>query len=137
MRSRTPVGAGKGPGLSQVLLGSIRGAESRLLTLATLPAHIHEATFEAEGGLQASTADGESASPSSTSFLGTMKTGGMSTPPSLYTTTGSKLTPIQGLSIDGGIEIGATGGSQPFGIVPPQLGLLYCIAGQGMFPPRP
>lgn len=136
MRSRTPVGAGKGPGLSQVLLGSIRGVESRLLTLATLPTHIHEATFDAEGGLQASTADGKSAAPSSTSFLGTVKVG-IGTAPSLYTTDGSKLTPIQGLNIDGGIEIGATGGSQPFGIVPPQLGLLYCIAGEGMFPPRP
>lgn len=137
MRSRTPVGAGNGPGLSQVLLGSIRGVEIRTLTLATLPPHTHKAAFEAEGGLQASTADGESASPSDTSFLGTVKTGGMSTPPSLYTTTGSTLTPILGLDIDGAISIEATGGGQPFGIVPPQLGLLYCIAAQGMFPPRP
>jgi microcystin-dependent protein len=139
LRGRTPVGAGSGLGLTQVLLGARRGAETRTLSLATLPAHIHEAAFEPVpgGGLKASTATGGSPSPSTNSFLGAMKAAGMGNAPSLYTTDGSKLTSIQGLDIDGGIEIATTGQGQPFAIIPPQLGLLYCIAAQGMFPPRP
>ncbi|MEJ2462649.1 MAG: tail fiber protein [Candidatus Thiodiazotropha sp.] len=138
LRSRTPVGAGEGLGLTPVQLGLKRGVETRALSLASLPAHSHEAAFEPapEGGLQASTKNGEAPSPTADSFLGAMKGSGMSTPPSLYTTDDSTLTPIKGLDLDGAVEIGTTGQGQPFSIIPPQLGLLYCIATQGIFPPR-
>ena len=137
LRGRTPVGAGTSPGLTTVLLGSIRGVEKRTLSLATLPTHSHEATFAPGGGLQASTKDGDSSSPTDASYLGATKIASMGAPPSFYTTDGSALTPIKGLDIDGAISIDPTGGNQPFGIIPPQLGLLYCIAAEGIFPPRP
>jgi len=138
LRSRTPVGTGTGQGLTEVPLGFQRGAEQRTLTLATLPTHSHNATFDPSGGagLQASTAGGESASPGSNSYLGKVAIKGMGTPPNLYTTDDSELISIQGLSAAGTVSVEATGGSKPFSIIPPQLGLLYCIATTGMFPPR-
>ncbi len=49
LRSRTPVGAGEGLGLTSVRLGSKRGVETRALSLASLPAHSHEAAFRVSG----------------------------------------------------------------------------------------
>ena len=44
MRSRAPVGAGQGTGLSNRALGSVFGAESRVLTIDDLPDHTHTFT---------------------------------------------------------------------------------------------
>lgn len=37
----------------------------------------------------------------------------------------------------GAVTVGDTGDGKPFAIVPPQLGLRYCIAMNGIYPPRP
>jgi microcystin-dependent protein len=138
LRGRTPVGFGRGPGLSIVMLGQRRGTELQVLDITQLPKHNHKASFvPAPGdGLQASTKAGSSASPDSDSYLGKVAITGMGTPPSLYTDDESNLTPIKGMNVAGAVEVGNSGESQPFPIIPPQLGLRYCIATEGLYPPR-
>src|SRR5438132_3777791 len=41
LRSRAPVGAGQGPGLSNIDLGEVSGAESATLLINNLPSHNH------------------------------------------------------------------------------------------------
>ena len=50
LRSRVPLGIGRGPGLSQINLGSKHGAESNKLVVAQLPSHTHTASFTGSGG---------------------------------------------------------------------------------------
>jgi len=139
LQGRTPVGIGMGTGLSRVVLGEQRGLEQRTLGIAQLPSHTHNAAFNPApgGGLQASTKDGDSPTPASDSYLGKLAIKSIGSPPNLYTTDDSSLTPIKGLGITGAVSVENSGGSQSFPIIPPQLGLRYCIAVEGIFPPRP
>lgn len=50
LRGRVPVGTGAGPGLTNVLIGKTRGAESATLTPNQMAAHNHPATFTGTGG---------------------------------------------------------------------------------------
>ncbi len=138
LRSRTPVGIGRGTGLSQVNLGQRRGREQQILDNTQLPTHNHIASFvPAPGdGMQASTESGSSASPNSDSYLGKLAVSGMGSPPNLYTVDDANLTPIKGMSISGTITVENSGASQPFPLIPPQLSLRYCIATDGLYPPR-
>jgi microcystin-dependent protein len=138
LRGRTPVGIGRGPGLSMVIQAQRRGTEQQILDDRQLPTHAHEASFvPAPGdGLQASTEQGISASPGSESYLGAVAITGMGAPPKLYTDDATSLTSIKGMNVSGAVNVGKSGASQPFLIVPPQLGLRYCIATSGLFPPR-
>lgn len=49
LRSRVPVGAGQGPGLSNYTLGQMRGTESHTLSSNEIPAHTH--TVNANSGI--------------------------------------------------------------------------------------
>ncbi len=57
LRGRTPIGAGRGPGLSNYRLGQSGGAESHTLSTATIPSHRHSITTLQD------TAPGETATP--------------------------------------------------------------------------
>lgn len=142
LRSRVPVGLGNGSGLSPVVQGERRGAESRTLTVLEMPQHNHgaRATFTPEGvqtTVQASQTDAGAAAPSAGSHLAaasgraqvyldgdpgsTVELGGVSS-------TGG------GGNVD--VTVDNTGGNRSFSVVDPGLGIRFCMAAQGVFPPR-
>ena len=109
------VGTGQGPGLSERSLGETGGQASVALTSAQVPAHTHGLM-----GTSAATANSPAGA-----MLAPTATGAPAyrAPGALTTMAGSSLT--------------ATGQSAPHENRPPSLGVGYCIALQGVYPPRP
>ena len=117
LRGRAPIGQGQGPGLSRVEIGEVSGAENVTLIQSQMPAHTH--------GLIASTQPATLATPDvSTVLAQTMNAGG-------YGASNTANVVMAGNSI------GVSGGSQPFSIRNPYLGMTWCIAIYGVYPPRP
>lgn len=111
LRGRNGVCFGQGPGLSNINLGEIGGAENRTLTVANLPSHGHAINAKEEG-----TTDNPSGA-----FIagdGTNAFGSASD------------------TVMAGTSVGNTGGNQPFNVQNPYLGINYCIALVGIFPSR-
>lgn len=133
-RGRVPVGTGQGPGLSNVQLGELSGSPSTTLTTANLPAHNH--TFSgASSTLNASTAKATGQSPVAGSFLAkSVDTSGTAVPVVYVPANAAAQVALGGLNVAG--TIGTTGGSQPFSIMPPYLGMNFIIAVQGIYPSR-
>jgi microcystin-dependent protein len=133
LRSRFPVGAGQGLGLSNYILGQAGGAEIMTLTANNLPAHSHTVAISV------------TVSASNTAATANVPTVGTST-------LGVPVDPYSGDAINlfnGGAPnialntlaqangtTGTAGSSQPFSIVPPYLALNFEIALQGIFPSR-
>jgi microcystin-dependent protein len=115
LRDRFALGAGNGPGLTPRTQGDTGGAANVTLTSAHLPAHSHGLTAAAtppttsspSGTLPAATADGSAA----------------------YRPSGA-LTPMAAAAIS------PAGGSTAHENRQPYLALNFCIALQGIFPPR-
>jgi microcystin-dependent protein len=108
---------GQGPGLSDYFLGQQGGEEFLTLLQSEMPVHNHNFAVSTEAGVQGT--------------LTNEVVLGKSTAGSLYqTNTSASLVQMnfQALSI--------AGGSLPHNNMSPYLTLLYCIALQGVFPPR-
>ena len=133
-RGRVPVGTGQGPGLSNVVLGELAGSPSTTLTTNNLPAHTH--TFNgASSTFNASTAKATTQAPAAGSFLAKSVDSANTVLPQIYSpTTPASPVALGGLNVAG--TIGITGGSQPFSIMPPYLGMNFIIAVQGIYPSR-
>ena len=108
---------GEGPGLSQYALGEVGGETQVTLLTSEIPAHTHT--------LPVSSADGKINTPSSADFLGAVG-GGLSKKAAAYATTPNGNMATQGTA----------GSSQAHNNMAPYLTLNYCIALQGIFPPR-
>jgi microcystin-dependent protein len=119
-----PLGFGNGPGLQPRVLGETAGETAVQLTLANLAPHTHT--------LSASTSPGTS-TVSNGHQLGVAKTSGKGTPTvvNLYSAKGANAT--TGLART---AISVVGGGQPHNNLMPYLVLNFCIAMQGIFPPR-
>ncbi|MEQ9333926.1 tail fiber protein [Thalassobaculum sp.] len=146
MRGRSPVGQGTGPGLTPYELGQYRGAETHTLTEAELAEHSHTATFTPLGASDVSVTafDGNGAAPTPSaenSFLQTIGENPFApnATANLYGTgTGNPVT-LSGVEVTGGggtVTVGNTGTARPFPIVSPVTALTYCIATEGIYPPR-
>lgn len=118
LRSRVPAGAGNAPGLSHTDLGEMGGSEAATLSVQNMPIHNHRAIVKASNQF----ASGDSPSGR---YLGMNPTG-----EGIYDDTAN--TPMG----DGMVEVGMSGGSQPFSIRQPYLGLNYIISLQGIYPSR-
>jgi microcystin-dependent protein len=137
LRGRTPVGVGQGAGLSRVYQGQSRGIERNILTVNQLPSHTHKASLTpTSASLQASTAAGTQPEPASDRYLGKVTPARGASGVDLYTSDASQLTSIKGLALEGEISVANTGDGQSFYTLPPQLGLRFCIAVEGPYPPR-
>jgi microcystin-dependent protein len=137
LRGRTPVGVGQGAGLSRVIQGQMRGQEFSTLTVNQLPSHTHQASLAlTSASLQASTAAGTQPEPASDRYLGKVTPARSAPAVDLYTSDAAQLTSIKGLALEGEISVANTGDGQSFSTLPPQLGLRFCIAVEGAFPPR-
>lgn len=129
-RSRVPMGAGNGPGLTPRILGQRSGQEQTTLGVQNLPSHNHTAS----GKIAANGAAGTESSPvSNYPALGqvTISRGNTVDADNFSQTAGAFMA-------DNGVEVtvGNTGQSQPFSNVPPFETVNFVIALQGIFPPR-
>lgn len=115
LRGRAPIGVGQGPGLQQVLEGQTGGSENVTLLQQHMPVHTH--------ALNASPQAATHAAPAADRLLATAQNAGT------YVAAGPGV-PLAPNSV------GAAGGSQPFSVRDPYLGMRWCIALQGVFPSR-
>jgi len=117
-RSRTALGTGQGPGLTNISLGEVAGTESANILVTNMPAHNHTVNANSGGGTTASPGG---------NFLaaGQDATGN---PIPTYAASGTG-----GVNLNG---VGIAGGSQPLPIRNPYLGMNYIICLEGIFPSR-
>lgn len=114
LREVFALGAGQGPGLSNRQLGERGGAASSTLTASELPAHAH--------GLQA-TASATSNNPAGAALA--------------ITATGAAAYRLPGNTASmAATSVAVTGGGQAHENRQPALALMFCIALQGVYPPR-
>ncbi|MDD9211920.1 phage tail protein [Aeromonas dhakensis] len=154
LRGRSPRGQGQGPGLSNTTMGQKGGVNSTTLTIAQMPSHTHSTTFTPANAFQVTaelpvsgTTGSMSALSSGTGYLAGLagkagQTGVIMQGP--YTTTapgaGSATLPVTtsvSYTGTGPVSVQPAGGSQPFSIDSPYLGLRACIVVDGLYPPRP
>ncbi len=131
LRSRVPVGIGAGAGLMTVTQGQMAGSETTVLTQGQLPMHSHSAVSQASSALNATTETTDTTSPNG-SRLGELPGG------SAYASSGAFDAALEDGSVTTTVTttIGSTGGSQPVSLVQPYLGMRYCVAVTGIYPPR-
>ena len=115
LRGRVPIHQGQGQGLSPYSVGQNGGTESVTLTTQQMPQHNHMANVVS--GPQATAPRPSNAHP------------GNATSGSVYSTANPDSTFNQGF-------VSSQGGSQPHNNVQPYLTVTFCIATQGIYPPR-
>jgi microcystin-dependent protein len=115
MQGNAPMHPGQGPGLSLHDLGETGGSETVSLLESEIPSHSH--------ALSASNSDGTDQAPAGEQLAGGV--GGIA----LYGTPGA-LTALSGNAL------APAGGDQPHNNMQPYLTLNFCIALQGVYPPR-
>lgn len=119
-RGRVPVGTGHGAGLSDISLGERAGSESVTMTVAQMPAHTHQVTPK----VAVSTGNATTDEPDGNVLAGTSA--------NTYAAASAGNGQLGGVSAT---ETPA-GGSQPFSIVQPFLGMNFVICIYGIFPSR-
>lgn len=151
LRGRSPVGTGQGFGLQNVTLGQKRGSDSLItLTQAQMPSHSHTATYNPTGAgatvsvtipVSNNTASTQPTPDANHNYLaGSPASGG--TAAAIWSSTMNQATTVQGVTgtvtgAAGTVSVGVTGGGSSFSALPPQMGMTYCIATQGMYPQKP
>src|SRR6266496_186160 len=119
LQDSVPIGQGQGSGLSDRFLGESSGSPSVTLLQTETPVHSHNV------GVQA-LSNGNTAIPSPAVVISKVPAGG--TPFQSNTTSNIVQMNFQ--------AIGISGSSFPHNNLQPFLGLNFCIALQGVFPPR-
>jgi microcystin-dependent protein len=114
LQGRAPMHPGQGPGLSLHDLGETGGSETVTLLESEIPAHSHVIT--------ASESDGLERTPNDQLFATGIGIAEYATPGALTTLNPQVLAPA--------------GGDQPHNNLMPYLTFYFCIALQGVFPPR-
>ena len=116
LQGRAPMHPGQGPGLSLHDLGETGGSETVTLLESEIPAHSH--------GWRASTDDGDLKAPAPTRSFARSISGFAYAPGNspLVSMAPQTLAPV--------------GGDQPHNNLQPYLTFYFCIALQGVFPPR-
>lgn len=137
LRGRSMINAGQAPGLSNYVLGQSGGSETTTLTVNQMPTHNHPVSTNPGGGLNAADIKSTDQSPSNGAIFGRgTDTGSGSAVPEVYLPAGTTPTIALGLNVAGSIQVGLTGGNQPFSILSPYLAVSVVIALQGIFPSR-
>ena len=117
LQGQAPMHPGQGPGLSLHDLGEVGGSETVTLLESEIPSHAH--------ALRANTDFSDVQTPSSVRSIARSQNANAYKPPS-----------GQPEVIMAPSALAATGGGQPHNNMQPYLTLSFCIALQGVFPPR-
>lgn len=112
LQGAAPMHPGQGPGLSLRDLGEVGGTETVTLTQTQIPSHTHPLNADSGSPTTGSPANAVLASPAALRRY----------------SAASDLEPM--------VPVGAAGGSQPHNNMQPYLTLNFCIALQGVYPPR-
>src|SRR5881409_625791 len=118
MQGNAPMHPGQGPGLSLHDLGETGGSETVTLLVSEIPAHTH--SMRAHNGDQA-----DHQIPAPTTSIAQSANG------AAYQTNAT-----QNLTLLNPSALAPAGGDQPHNNMMPYLTLNFCIALQGVFPPR-
>jgi microcystin-dependent protein len=132
LRGRVPLKFGQGPGLTAYVEGETGGTETMALIATQLPQHTHAVDTSAmTATARCSGAPGNQGSPVGT--VPAVGAGGALT----YSNAGADA-PMSAAAIamGGTLTAANAGASQPHDNRQPYLALNYCIALQGIFPPR-
>lgn len=145
LRGRSPVGAGQGPGLMPVQRGDRRGTETVTQTVDTMAPHTHPITATGPAGgsgtvdVVPGAASGTTEPAAGTTYhlgaVGGKADDGPYTPDS----PGGNPAKVAGVSVTmdtTGLAAGTAGGGERQINLPPQLGVLFCINADGLYPPR-
>lgn len=125
LRGRVPVHYGQGEGLTNHPLGQKFGVERITLSVDQMPTHDHQAT--ATSTLVAEAAAGSAQNPQGRMLAGAK----------IYADTDpADNRALADDSIATVVQVADTGAGQPFSTMQPILALNFCIAVQGIFPPR-
>jgi microcystin-dependent protein len=116
LRSRAPVHAGQGSGLSNYVLGEKTGSEGVVLNASQMPIHSHPVNAVATGGTQAGPGGGFPAVESTGTSLN-------------YGAGPANATMAQGM-------VGTVGGTTAVPVIQPVLAVTFIIALAGIFPSR-
>lgn len=133
-RGRTVVGPGQGPGLSNITLGQVGGAEQITLTANQMPQHNHAAitTVTSTATAFGQSASGNADGPGGTVWAAKARGGQYSSSaPNVAMNTDA----IQ-VNSSASTTMSAAGGSQPVDIRQPYIAMNYLIALTGIFPAR-
>lgn len=123
LQGSVPVQQGQGPGLSNWDLGQQSGSDTVTLIASEMPSHTH--------ALQASATDATTPNPAGNRIgQGKYNSGAQRGLIASYQTTAPNVTMAD-------TALQPAGGSQPHNNLMPYLAMNYCIALQGIFPPRP
>lgn len=122
LRGRVAIGHGQGPGLSIYDLGQQGGTESVTLLSNQMPAHTHQLMVSNAAGTT-DVANGNYLANGAVTIAR-----GNTVPANLYSTS-------QGGQLNQA-AVGVQGGNLPHENRQPYLAMNYCIAVQGIFPPR-
>jgi microcystin-dependent protein len=117
LQGRVPISSGQGAGLSQYFVGEETGSETETLLISEIPAHNHNIMTQVQpaGSNTADSASSISRSVGGSAF---------------------KATPFGTTANLAPEAMTVTGASLPHNNMMPYLTLNYCIALQGVFPPR-
>ncbi|HEX6125007.1 MAG TPA: tail fiber protein [Pyrinomonadaceae bacterium] len=121
LRGRVPIHPGQGPGLPNVSLGEVSGSTTHTMIITEMPAHNHLLRANANNANDSLPANAYPAA-------AVIPTDGNKSV-SAYSTATDNTTMNPGV-------VSPTGGSQPFSIMQPYLGLNFVIALEGIFPSR-
>lgn len=114
LQGLVPIGQGQGPGLQPRQVGETGGVETVTLTMQQMPAHTHLPA--------ANIGDGDDYGPANDIWATDAAGGNEYAPTPAGQMNAASLLPV--------------GGGQPHNNLQPTLALNYCIALQGIFPPR-
>lgn len=131
LRGRSIVHVGHGPGLSTISWGERGGIESVTLTQLNMPSHSHSLVNGTAKVTITTTDNGNDINETDGGANGLGTSGTM---PAIYRETPTAADHLGGVSISGTTSL--AGGSQPFEIRNPFLGIYVCIAMQGVYPSR-
>jgi microcystin-dependent protein len=133
LRSRVPVGAGQGLGLSPYTLGQTGGAENVSLTISELPTHTHAIALNN----LAATANARNAAGNSQTPVGNVPAVEAAGVTATYSNAPANAVMAPGaISVSGTATAGTAGAGLPTPILSPYQTVNYCIALQGIFPSR-
>lgn len=126
LRGRSAMHQGRGPGLTNRVIGQSSGSEINYLTVSNMPSHNHAAVGTVKSYFTPPTGGGTSNNPNGSNFSGSSGT-------NVYTTQAPNGTmAAENVSV----VVGYNGGNTPVNNLQPFLVVNYCIALVGIFPSR-